>query len=122
MQAAIAPTFPNCPSLHPVEEEDLCSGKFSGLLPKPMSLPSVLMLLPQTAQRNPGSVGADCVGFCYFWLGFPDLLIESAMTQAAPAIARQIALPAHAKCRWGVANSLGAHTRASKPTIMAASK
>src|ERR1700691_2079413 len=53
---------------------------------------------------------------------FPDSLIESATTQAAPASARQIPLPAHEKCSWGKVNSLGAHTRTSKPTIIAVSK
>src|ERR1700722_1940290 len=51
-----------------------------------------------------------------------DSFIESATTQAAPANARQIPLPAQEKCSWGKVNSLGAHTRTSKPTIIAVSK
>src|ERR1700677_1265210 len=53
---------------------------------------------------------------------FPDSLIESATTHAAPANARQIPLPAHEKCSWGKVNNLGTHTRTSKPTIIAVSK
>ncbi len=45
--------------------------------------------------------------------------LKMAITQAAPANARQTALPAHEKCSWGEAKTLGAHTGASKPMIIA---
>jgi hypothetical protein len=55
-------------------------------------------------------------------VAFRDSLMESATTHAALANDRQTALPAHAKCSWGEAKTLGAHTRTSKSTIIAVSK
>ena len=50
------------------------------------------------------------------------LAITSATIQAAPATARLIALPAHARCAFGVATTAGTHTKAPKPRIIAVSK